>query len=206
MAQACARWSEGLTLERPRAKAKVLSPATKTGSAAELAGIVREHDEALQAAALRLCRRPADARDLVQDTYLRALSIIDRHDPSRNTRAWLITILKNIYIDRFRQRSRREDAPGVHLVEVAELAAPEEAAPEPRWASITDEQFREAVSSLDEGFRAVFLLHTKEKKSYAEIALLLGIAKPTVGTRLMRARSKLAELLQPHLAREEAEL
>jgi RNA polymerase sigma-70 factor (ECF subfamily) len=203
VSEALALYETGLTLARPSEQStREVSPATTSADAAELGSIVRAHDQALQAAALRLCRNASDARDLVQDTYLKALSVFERHDRTRNTRAWLLTIMKNLAIDRFR---RREPEQGLGHDEIRELPAPPPADPAPRWASITTEQFRAAVDSLDEEFRVVFRLHTVEKKSYAAIAALLGIARPTVGTRLMRARSKLERLLHPHLAEEGAE-
>jgi RNA polymerase sigma-70 factor (ECF subfamily) len=166
------------------------------------AALVREHEPVLHGIALRLCRDPAEARDLVQDALERALKGFTRLQPGSNARSWLASILRNRFIDLCRR--------GVHaprqlpdLEQVADTVGHQEREPEPHWASITQEQLRTAVDSLAEEFRSVYLLHAIEGRSYVEIAERLGIPKATVGTRLLRARRKLRERLEPHLAGEE---
>lgn len=162
---------------------------------------MREHQQALHATALRLCGNAADARDLVQDTLERGLRSFDRYRPGTNGRAWLLTILTNLFIDQCRARTREPRAPvGAEDVE-ATVAAPETPA-EPGWFQITTEQVQAAMTHLGEEFRAVYHLHAIEQRSYAEIATRLGINKATVGTRLLRARRRLKELLLP-MAQEE---
>src|SRR5205814_1396269 len=77
---------------------RVVSPAFEAEALASLDGLYR--------AALRLTRDPADAEDLVQDTYLKAFRAADRFEPGTNLRAWLFTILHNTARNRARDRAR----------------------------------------------------------------------------------------------------
>jgi RNA polymerase sigma-70 factor (ECF subfamily) len=132
----------------------------------------------------------------VQDTFERGLLRFARFQPGTDGRAWLLTILHHLFIDRCRsgKREARSDMPAEELEE--RIAAPE-AEPQPTWASISTEQLREALSQLPEDFQVVYRMHALENRSYQEIAATLGIPKATVGTRLIRARRKLRELLMP---------
>jgi RNA polymerase sigma-70 factor, ECF subfamily len=168
----------------------------------DVAGLVREHEAALRATAMRLCRDATDAGDLVQDTFERALRSRDRLRPGSNLRAWLLTILRNLFIDRCR-RSAREPRSELKLELIDSGAAMPEPEAEPRWASITVVQLRGAVEQLPEEFRSVYLMHALEGRSYAEISTKLGIPGATVGTRLIRARRKLKALLQTELGLDE---
>ncbi|ADO68530.1 RNA polymerase sigma factor [Stigmatella aurantiaca] len=158
--------------------------------------VVREHASELHAVALRLCQHPADARDLVQDTLERGLRNLDRFIPGTDARAWLLTILHRLFIDRCRAKAQgqRGDVPVDFLEERLPAPVPEAL---PRWAAISLEQLRDALGRLPEAFRIIYQLHAVEGRSYIEISQELGIPKATVGTRLMRARRRLRELLEP---------
>ena len=160
------------------------------------AAFIREHESVLQATALRLCGNPTDARDLVQDTLERGLKSLARYKPGTDGRAWLLTILHHIFIDRCRSRTRERRA-DVSAEDVEEKVAAPEPEALPAWASISPEQLREALDKIPEEFRLVYQLHSLEGRSYIEIAERLGIPKATVGTRLIRARRRLKELLMP---------
>lgn len=160
------------------------------------AAFARQHESALRATALRLCGNASDANDLVQDTFERGLRSFDRFQEGTNGQAWLLTILRRLFIDRCRARvgERRADV-GPEEVE-AKVAAPE-SEEAPAWASVQSEQLRAALERIPEEFRRVYQLHSLEGRSYNEIAEHLDIPKATVGTRLIRARRKLRELLMP---------
>ncbi len=164
---------------------------------------VREHEAALHATALRLCGNATDARDLVQDTLERGLRSLERFKPGTDGRAWLLTILHHIFIDRCRSRTRERRA-DVSAEEVEERVAAPEAEAQPAWAAISPEQLREALEKIPEEFRLVYQLHALEGRSYIEISERLGIPKATVGTRLIRARRRLKELLMPTVTGGEA--
>jgi RNA polymerase sigma-70 factor (ECF subfamily) len=80
---------------------------------------------------------------------------------------------------------------------VEERVAAPEAEVLPSWAAISPEQLGEALEKIPEEFRLVYQLHALEGRSYIEISERLGIPKATVGTRLIRARRRLKELLMP---------
>jgi RNA polymerase sigma-70 factor (ECF subfamily) len=155
-----------------------------------IAKAVRAHESLLLATARRLCGNAADADDLVHDTYERALRRWDQYTERGNLKSWLMTILHNLFIDRCR-RAKRD--PKAEAISDQEVAAPEPSSP-PAWADVTQDQISRALTAIGDEFRAVYNLHVAGR-SYDEIASELGIAKATVGTRLLRARKKLKEAL-----------
>ncbi|HEX7840656.1 MAG TPA: sigma-70 family RNA polymerase sigma factor [Kofleriaceae bacterium] len=161
-----------------------------TAAERAFAEAVREHEALLTGIARRLCGNDADAADLVHDTYERALRAWDRYSDRGNLRSWMVAILNNLFIDRCRKHRR---TPRTEALEEVEVAAPEPSAP-PAWSHVTEQQVDAALATLGPEFRRVYELHVLGR-SYDEIAAELKIAKPTVGTRLIRARKKLKEAL-----------
>jgi RNA polymerase sigma-70 factor, ECF subfamily len=157
-------------------------------------GVVAEHREALTALALRRCRGSADAEDLVQDTFERALRAWAHQPPGTNARAWLVTILNRLHIDRCR-RARR--APFIYLERPPPRAI--EPSTRPIWEAVSARQHRRAMACLDDQLRRVYELYAVEHKTYRDIGRLLGIPPATVGTRLMRARRTLRKVLVAEL-------
>ena len=148
------------------------------------------HLDTLYRVALRLTGDDAAAQDLVQDTMLRALRGWSGFRPGSNARAWLVTILRNTFINDYRRR-RREPA----LVELdgertqAIYDAVAETDPEGHFFSrILDTRVLEAVDRLPADFREVLVLSDMEGLSYAEIVSALGIPLGTLKSRLFRAR------------------
>ncbi len=166
--------------------------------------MVQAHAAALQSTALRLSRNQADARDLVQDTFERALRSYHRYQPGTSCRSWLLTILHHLFIDRCRRGSRDRRAEPAAL-DLLSVPANEYAEDEPVWAKITPADLRRALQQIPEEFRRVYELHALEGRSYNEIALALAIPKATVGTRLIRARRKLKKVLMPETEQEDGE-
>jgi RNA polymerase sigma-70 factor (ECF subfamily) len=166
-----------------------VDPAIMVGGEA-FASAVREHEAALVAIARRLCVSAADADDLVQETYERALRAFDRYEDRGNLRSWLAAIMNNLFIDRCRKARR---APKIEGIEELQIAAPEPVAP-PAWANVSSVQISAALDRISPEFRVVYELHAAGR-AYDEIARELGIPKNTVGTRLIRARKKLKEIL-----------
>ena len=155
---------------------------------------VRAHVPVLRALAMRLCRSAADADDLVQDTLERALRRFDGLAPDSNVRSWLITVLHHRFIDLCRRRARQ---PGESPLEDHDPPAPAPDEP-PIWANITEANVCAAVAQLPADLRLAYELCIHGKRTHEEIARILGIATMTVGTRLLRARRRLRELLLPH--------
>jgi RNA polymerase sigma-70 factor (ECF subfamily) len=156
----------------------------------------REHRAALQAMAQRLCGNPTDAADLLQDTLEKGLKNFHRYQPGTNGRAWLITILHRLFLDRCRARAREARAE-VTAEEVGDRVPAPEPEPAPAWAAVDAARLREAVGQLNDDLRAVYQLHAIERRPYSEVAERLRLNKATVGTRLLRARRRLKELLFP---------
>ena len=155
--------------------------------------------DALYRTALRLTRRPADAEDLVQDTYLRAFRAADRFEPGTNLRAWLFTILHNAAKNRLRDRARDTVMVDSEAVERAADSpdAREVETPETRLIkeSLTPE-LQAAVDALPDAFRQAVWLRDVEEFSYAEIASIVSVPVGTVMSRISRGRRLLFERLQ----------
>jgi len=159
-----------------------------------IAVALREHEALLHGIARRLCGNAADADDLVQETYERALRAWERYDDRGSLRSWLASILNNLFIDRCRKQMRAPRAVGIDELEVATP----EPTPPPAWTNVTRDQVAAALGRIGPEFRRVYELHC-EGRSYDEIARELAIPKNTVGTRLIRARKKLKEILLAEL-------
>ncbi len=139
---------------------------------------------------MSLCRKGDVADDLVQSTVERALRARDRYDPASRIEAWLFRILRNAWIDILRKNRVRGQ-------EVAIETAPEFADEDGHRgdARLMVASVMTAVSRLPEAQREVVLLVSVEGLSYAETAEVLDIPKGTVMSRLCRARSTLAGLM-----------
>jgi RNA polymerase sigma-70 factor (ECF subfamily) len=140
--------------------------------------------------AYTLCHDRHAAEDLVQETYLRALSARRKPPVEENLRGWLFTILHNVW--RNEVRRRRPAA----LDDVAEaLAAPGDGPAEALRRSEERRQVRRAIAELPEAFRAVVLLRCVEGFSYRDVAAIVGCPAGTVMSRLARARALLRKRL-----------
>ena len=145
--------------------------------------------------ALVLSRDRSAAEDLVQETYLRALSARNRASVDENLRGWLFTILRNVWRNEVRRRRPEaiESAPA--LVEA--LPASGEG-PEQSLARMeSDGKLRAAIEDLPEPFREVVILRFVEGFSYRDVADVLGCPAGTVMSRLARARALLRKSLMP---------
>ena len=158
----------------------------------------------LYAAALRMTRNPADAEDLVQETYLRAYRGFGGFQEGTNIKAWLYRILTNTYINTYRAKKRRPDETDLDDVEdfylYRRLGGLEEArasrsAEDELLDRFTDTEVKEAIESLPDNFRLAVLLADVEGFSYKEIADILEIPIGTVMSRLHRGRKALQKRL-----------
>jgi RNA polymerase sigma-70 factor (ECF subfamily) len=158
--------------------------------------------DSLYRTALRLTRSPADAEDLVQDTYLRAFRAAGRFEPGTNVRAWLFTILHNAAKNRARDRAREAVTVDTEAAErAADQSQPPGRTPEtPETvllrATLAPE-LQAALDAMPEAFRQAVWLRDVEEFSYAEIAQILDVPIGTVMSRISRGRRLLFERLQP---------
>jgi RNA polymerase sigma-70 factor (ECF subfamily) len=163
-----------------------------------------EHMPSLYTAALRMTRNPADAEDLVQETYLKAYRSFDSFQEGTNLKAWLYKILTNTFINSYRARRRRPEQTELDDVEDLylyrrlgglEAAAAGRSAEEEVMDLFTDAEVKEAMESLPEQFRMAVLLADVEGFSYKEIADIMEVPIGTVMSRIHRGRRALQKAL-----------
>ena len=155
--------------------------------------------DSLYRTALRLTRNPADAEDLVQDTYLKAFRAADRFEPGTNLRAWLFTILHNTARNRARDLARDAVTVDSETVERAVDAPSSGTAETPETLLLRDTlapDLQAAIDELPDAFRQAVWLRDVEEFSYAEIAEMLDIPVGTVMSRISRGRRMLFDRLQ----------
>jgi RNA polymerase sigma-70 factor, ECF subfamily len=150
----------------------------------------------LYGTALRLTRRPADAEDLVQDTYLKAFRSSAQFEPGTNLKAWLFTILHNTFRNMRRHDLRNPVDVDSEVVEQAVDVAGQNQTPEQILTRETlDADLQAALDALPEAFRQAVWLRDVEEFTYAEIARMLGVPIGTVMSRISRGRRMLYERL-----------
>jgi RNA polymerase sigma-70 factor (ECF subfamily) len=156
----------------------------------------------LYSAALRMTRNPADAEDLVQETFLRAYRSFDTFEQGTNLRAWLFRILTNQYINTYRAKQRRpqesdlEDVEDLYLYRrVSNLEALSRSAEDTLFEMFTDDEVKTALEELPDVFRVPVLLADVEGFSYKEIAEMVDVPIGTVMSRLHRGRKAMHKKL-----------
>lgn len=147
------------------------------------------HTATLEVVAWRFCRDHAAAADLLQDTLERAWRRFDSLQDNDRARAWLVQIMRHLWLDRIRRR--RTEVP---IEEAAEPAAATAEEPS-RWEHVTIDDIHRAIEQLSEPFRSVAILHDVDGLSYREIAARLDIPYNTAATRLHRAHRQIKELV-----------
>jgi RNA polymerase sigma-70 factor (ECF subfamily) len=156
----------------------------------------------LYGAALRMTRNPADAEDLVQDTYLRAYRGFAGFQEGTNLKAWLYRILTNSFISTYRKKQRQpqiaegpDDIDEWYLFDKLGARNVEDSAESEVLDRIPDEAVKAALESLPENFRLPVLLADVEGFSYKEIADIMQTPIGTVMSRLHRGRKALEKAL-----------
>ena len=163
-----------------------------------------EYAPQLFSAALRMARNPADAEDLVQETFLKAYRAYDTFQAGTNLKAWLYRILTNTYINKYRRDARRPNETDLGEVEDLYLyrrLGSEQSADAARSVEdlvldgLVESDIKQAVESLPENFRIPVLLADLEGFAYKEIAEILDVPIGTVMSRLHRGRKALQRAL-----------
>lgn len=156
----------------------------------------------LYGAAMRLTRNPADAEDLVQETYAKAFAAFHQYRPGTNLKAWLYRILNNTFISNYRKQKRQpQQADSAEVEDWQEYRAQSHTSTGMRSAEVEaldnlpQSEIREAMSQLTEDRRMAVYLADIEGFSYQEIADIMGTPIGTVMSRLHRGRKQLRDLL-----------
>jgi RNA polymerase sigma-70 factor (ECF subfamily) len=157
--------------------------------------VVREHQDAVYGAALRILGDRDAAQDAANQAFIKAYRSIASYDQTRPIRPWLLRIAVNeaITIGRSRTRERARQAPETEAATVADRAATPERETLDRESR---EAIRAAVASLPELYRVVVVLRYFNELSVDEVAAATGRSSSTVGVQLLRARQLLRKAME----------
>tara|TARA_Y100000768_G_scaffold127934_1_gene94911 strand:- start:130 stop:747 length:618 start_codon:yes stop_codon:yes gene_type:complete len=174
----------------------------------EFAESAMPYMDQLYSHALRLAKNPADAEDLVQETYLKGYRAFESFNEGTNLRAWLFRILTNSFINTYRKKQRSFEEQEVEDIESAYLSTSLDtsssrqlaiSAEDALFERLTDDEIQIAVDSLPSSYKQVVLLADVQGFSYKEIAEILEIPDGTVMSRLHRARANLKNQLLDYM-------
>lgn len=154
--------------------------------------LVRRYEPRLINVILRFVRDWELARDLAQETFLRAFERLDQFDPSRRFGPWLFRIGVNLTLDHLRRRKRRA---WTSLFTDSRIdKAPDPASPDPRQARDLEEEVRHVLEGIPERYRTILILRDLENFSTSEIAAIVDRKEATVRWRLAEARNRFQQL------------
>ena len=164
---------------------------------------VLPHKQILFNFALRTTGDADDAKDLLQETFMKAFRFWDKFEKGTNIRAWLFRIMKNSYINRYRKESREPGMVDYDDVEnfydsIREGSTNSNDLQKQMYSNMLSDEVTSALQSLPEDFRTVVILCDIEQLTYEEISDFLNCPIGTVRSRLHRGRKMLQEKLHDY--------
>ena len=166
------------------------------GQQAGYAGLLSRHREAVYRLARHHTGDEGEALDVVQDSFIAAFDALDRYDPARPFRAWIMRIAINKCRDWGRRRKVRQLFTFARPLEAAAGVADGAPDPEQALASAAEvARIRAAIAALPPALKEPLVLCALEGLSQDDAAGLLGLSRKAVEVRIYRARRKLAEIL-----------
>jgi RNA polymerase sigma-70 factor (ECF subfamily) len=164
----------------------------------EFERIALQYMDSAYSIALGMTRDATEAEDLVQDTYLRAYKFFDKFESGTNFRAWLLTILKNTYINKYRRESKTPQMVDISELQMSSELASESTPENDIFSKLLDDDVTAAVNSLPKDFHSAVVLSDLEGLAYKEIAEILNVPIGTVMSRLHRGRKFLRSRLNEY--------
>jgi RNA polymerase sigma-70 factor (ECF subfamily) len=160
----------------------------KQGDAKAQFQLYKLYYKAMYSISLRIVNDEAEAEDVMQEAFLKALTKIDSYKGEVSFGAWLKKIVVNRSLDVLKKRKVRFEEVNDKTIEIADYQMP--------TSKVNTEILKQAIQDLPDGYRVVLSLYLMEGYDHEEISQILGISNASSRTQLLRAKNKLKQLLK----------